>query len=91
MHEFLFTRAYASGTQKVLAVIGAGLSVVTILGVGILAGVINVSGFRAQNSAMVEIAMIITLVLVAGAHGLISTFGILKRCIPPTMGMLFSF
>jgi hypothetical protein len=72
MHEFLFTRAYASGPQKVLAVIGAGLSVVTILGVGILAGLINVSGFTAQNSAMVEIAMIITLVLVAGAHGLIA-------------------
>ena len=30
MHEFLYTRAYANAAQKILAVIGAGLSVVTI-------------------------------------------------------------
>lgn len=72
MHEFLYTRAYASGIQKVLAVVGAGLSVVTILGIGVLAAVVNVLGFTAQNSSLLEIAMIVTLVLVAGAHGLIA-------------------
>ena len=72
MHEFLYTRAYASGIQKVLAVIGAGLSVITILGVGVLAGVVNILGFTTKNSTLLEIAMIVTLVLVAGAHGLIA-------------------
>lgn len=72
MHEFLYTRAYASGIQKVLAVVGAGLSVVTILGIGVLAAVVNVLGFTAQNSSFLEITMIVTLVLVAGAHGLIA-------------------
>jgi hypothetical protein len=72
MHEFLFTRAYASGVQRWLAIIGAGLSVVTILGVGILAGMVNLTGFMAVDSITLEIAMIVTLVLVSGAHGLIA-------------------
>lgn len=72
MHEFLYTRAYASGVQKVLAVIGAGLSVVTILGVGVIAGVVNVLGFTALSAQMLEIVLIVTLVLVSGAHGLIA-------------------
>lgn len=72
MHEFLYTRAYASKWQKILAVMGAGLSVVTILAVGVLAAVVNVLGFTAQNAIMLEIAMIIALVLVAGGHGLIA-------------------
>ena len=72
MHEFLFIRAYANRAQKVLAVIGAALSVITILGVGVLAGIVNVLGFAAQNSMGLDIAMIITLVLVAGTHGLIA-------------------
>ena len=37
MHEFLYTRAYASFWQKVLAVAGAGLSVIVIFVVGVLA------------------------------------------------------
>jgi hypothetical protein len=72
MHEFLFTRAYASGMQKVLAVIGAGLSVITILSVGVLAGVVNVLGFTALSAKTLEIVLIVTLVLVSGAHGLIA-------------------
>ena len=72
MHEFLFTRAYASRMQKVLAVIGAALSVITILTVGVLAGIVNVLGFTARNSTEIDIAMILILVLVAGAHGLIA-------------------
>ena len=71
MHEFLFTRAYASGLQKTLAVIGACLSVITIVAVGVLAGLVNVLGF-AGDSVMLEIAMILTLVGVAAAHGLIA-------------------
>ncbi|GAB4540867.1 MAG: hypothetical protein Fur002_08310 [Anaerolineales bacterium] len=72
MHEFLYTRAYASSWQKILAVMGAGLSVVTILAVGILAGIVNLLGFTAQNALLLELAMIIALVLVAGGHGLIA-------------------
>lgn len=71
MHEFLYTRAYASGWQKILAVIGAGLSVVTILGVGVIAGIVNITGITA-NSIALEIALIVTLVLVSGGHGLIA-------------------
>lgn len=72
MHEFLYTRAYASRLQKILAVMGAGLSVVTILAVGVLAGIVNLLGLTAQNAMMLEIAMILALVLVAGGHGLIA-------------------
>ncbi|MCC6568929.1 MAG: hypothetical protein IT315_06805 [Anaerolineales bacterium] len=71
MHEFLFTRAYASGWQKMLAVIGAGLSVVTIMGVGVLAGIVNITGISA-SSLTLEIVLIVTLVLVAGGHGMIA-------------------
>jgi len=72
MHEFLYTRAYANAAQKVLAVIGAGLSVVTILGVGVIAGVVNVLGFTALSVKALEIILIVTLVLVSGAHALIA-------------------
>jgi hypothetical protein len=72
MHEFLFTRAYASRPQKVFAVLGACLSVVTILLVGVLAGTVNVWGVAVENTQMLEFVMVITLVLVAGAHGLIA-------------------
>jgi len=72
MHEFLYTRAYANAAQKVLAVIGAGLSVVTIIGVGVIAGIVNVTGFNALSVMTLEVILIITLVLVSGAHGLIA-------------------
>lgn len=72
MHEFLYTRAYASGMQKILAMMGAGLSVVTILAVGVLAGIINILGVTVASTQWLEIAMIIALVLVAGGHGLIA-------------------
>lgn len=72
MHEFLFTRAYANKPQKILAVMGAGLSVVTILGVGVISGVVNVIGFTGISNQMLEIVLIVTLVLVSGAHGLIA-------------------
>ncbi len=72
MHEFLFTRAYANTMQKVLAVIGACVSVVTILTVGVIAGIVNVVGFTALSSQTLEIVLIITLVLVSGLHGLIA-------------------
>jgi hypothetical protein len=71
MHEFLYTRAYASGSQKALAILGACLSVITILAVGVIAGMINVTGATADIQTL-EIAMIITLVLVAGGHALIA-------------------
>ncbi|MCC7119888.1 MAG: hypothetical protein IT310_15290 [Anaerolineales bacterium] len=72
MHEFLYTRAYASKWQKVLAIVGAGLSVVTILAVGVLAGIINILGVTVASTQWLEIGMIIALVLVAGGHGLIA-------------------
>jgi len=72
MHEFLYTRACADAAQKVLAAIGAGLSVVTILGVGVIAGVVNVLGFTALSVKALEIILIVTLVLVSGAHALIA-------------------
>jgi len=72
MHEFLYTRAYANAAQKVLAVLGAGLSVVTIIGVGVIAGIVNVTGFNALSVMTLEVILIITLVLVSGAHGLIA-------------------
>jgi hypothetical protein len=72
MHEFLYTRAYANGVQKVLAVIGAGVSVVTILAVGVIAAIVNVFGLASLSSQTLEIILIVTLVLVAGLHGLIA-------------------
>src|SRR3972149_2257340 len=54
MYEFLYTRAYASNWQKILAVMGAGLSVVTILGVGVIAGVINVLDVKVGNALILE-------------------------------------
>ena len=41
MHEFLFIRAYASKVQRGIAIFGAGMSVLAIIGIGLLAGVLN--------------------------------------------------
>lgn len=71
MHEFLYMRAYAGYWQKVIAVLGAILSVVTILTVGVLAALVNLTDFQA-NKLVMEVAMIVMLVLVSGGHGLLA-------------------
>lgn len=72
MHEFLYTRAYANGWQKAIAVLGACLSVVTIVVVGVLAAIVNVTGVSGVSMKWIEIGMIVGLVLVASGHGLLA-------------------
>ncbi len=73
MHEFLFIRAYASKVQRGIAIFGAGMSVLAIIGIGLLAGVLNVIGINAMANALyIEVAVISLIVFVAAGHGLLA-------------------
>ena len=72
MHEALYVRAYASNTQKALALGGVGLSVLTILSVGIMAAVATVKGIFGINAMTTEIIIIVMLVITTVAHGVLA-------------------
>jgi hypothetical protein len=74
--EVLFVRPYASRKQKILAISGVGLGILSTLGIGILAGVINGLNYFAvlalsNTKWLVEVAMIVGLVVLTGMHGLL--------------------
>lgn len=73
LHEFLFVRAYASDTQKKTAITGAVLAIISIVGVGVLAAIVNVAGMSIQ-ARYVEIATVVSIVLLAFIHALICVF-----------------
>lgn len=74
MHEFLFMRAYAGKFQRGLAIFGAAVSVISIIGVGLAAGAVNVVGLTSvrANALYLELGIISAVVLIAVFHGLLA-------------------
>lgn len=73
MHEFLFMRAYASKLQRGIAIFGAGVSVFSIIAVGLAAGAVNVIGVSDMvNALYLELAVISLIVLIAAFHGVLA-------------------
>jgi len=72
MHEALFVRAYASSLQRTLALAGVGLSVITILVVGILAAVATIQGVFGLTARALEIGIMVALVIVSVSHGILA-------------------
>ncbi len=73
MHEFLFMRAYASKTQRGIAIIGAIVSVLAIVVIGLAAGAINVIGLADQARGLyLELGVISLIVLISAGHGLLA-------------------
>lgn len=71
MHEALYTRAFASLVQRRIAMVGAASSLLSIVAIGVVAGVINISGIAAEAS-MMEIVLIALLVLLGAYHGILA-------------------
>ena len=71
--EVLYTRPFASKTQRNLSIGMAVLAFASILTIGIFAAIGNVKGVTIAASDM-ELAMIITIVSLALSHGLMCAF-----------------
>jgi hypothetical protein len=72
LHENLFTNAHAGMNQKWIAIGGGLLAIVSTIGIGILAGMVNVFNLAALVSTQtIEISMIIGLVITTGIHGIL--------------------
>lgn len=71
LFQKLFSRAFASNDQKKIAIGGALLAVFSILGIGVLAGVANVSGVGNINS---EMAVVLLIVVLAFVHAILLTW-----------------
>ena len=72
LHEFLFTRAFASNAQKKIAMVGAGVGLGSIIGVGLVAGGLTVFGGDMVGKVWAEVGVIAALVLIASFHGLLA-------------------
>ena len=74
LYEFMYTRAFASKYQRIIAVVGALIGATSTLLIGVLAGVVNVLRMleilAITTSAIlwIEIGMIVGLVCFAGLH-----------------------
>lgn len=71
LHEILYTRAYASPDQKRISIVGAIIALVSIVFVGLAAGVANVFGLVVDTKVM-EVIIILGLILIAFTHALLS-------------------
>jgi len=71
LHEFLFTRAFASRGQKIIAVIGACVGLASILIIGVASGIITVFSNAAINVTAAEVVIIVSLVLIAFFHAIL--------------------
>ena len=70
LHENLFTNAHAGMTQKYIAIAGGILSIVSTVGIGILAGIVNITNLAGLITAQtLELGIVISLVCVSGIHG----------------------
>lgn len=72
LHEFLFVRAFASEFQKKLAITGAVISLVSIVGIGVASAVVNVNGAGSMDAMSIELVVIISIVLIAIVHAILS-------------------
>ncbi len=72
LHEQLFSNPHANTLQKNLAIGGGILAIVSTVGIGMLAGAVNVLNLASLVSVQtLELWMIIGMVIIAGAHGMI--------------------
>jgi hypothetical protein len=72
LHENLFTNAHAGMSQKWIAIGGGLLAIVSTIGIGVLAGIVNIFNLSALiPTQTIQIGMIIGLVLTAGTHGIL--------------------
>jgi hypothetical protein len=72
LHESLFTNPFAGSNQKIMAVVGGIIAVISTVGIGVLAGIANVVQITDFIPAFaLDITIIITLVVIAGIHGVI--------------------
>ena len=69
MHEALYVRAFATAKQRKLSIAGAVLAILSIVTVGVMAGMVNVTGYGVSVSGM---AVVLIVVLVAAAHGILA-------------------
>lgn len=74
MHEFLYLRAYASKTQRVIAITGAITSVAAIIIIGLLAAGVNVFAetFGKEYAMWIELAILALIVLNSAWHGILA-------------------
>lgn len=72
LHEFLYVRAYASRNQKIIAGIGAFVALISIILIGIVAGIINMLGVDSVGLQTAEIATLAALVLISAFHAVLS-------------------
>lgn len=68
LNQKLFVRAYANNEQKNIAIIGVMLSIVSIVGVGVLAAVANIKGV---DSTAAELTVVIVVVVLAFIHAIL--------------------
>ena len=71
LHEMLFTRAFATTLQKRIAIAGAVIALVSIVGIGLSAGFVNIVGLTVDALGL-EIGIISALVLIASLHALLA-------------------
>lgn len=72
MHEFGFIRASANKRQKITAVLGAGIAVLSIIAVGVMAAIVNVTGLASVSSSAMELTIMIVLIFVSVTHGILA-------------------
>lgn len=70
LHEACFVRAYASGWQKFISIVGAVLAVFSVLLVGIVAGYVNVADVGVDVTTA-EVISVSSLVLISGMHAML--------------------
>jgi len=71
LHESLYVRAYASIDQKKVAVIGAVSALLSIIIIGVLAGIVNIRGVEIQAGTM-EVLLIGALVVISAYHAILA-------------------
>jgi hypothetical protein len=72
LHENLFTNAHADRSQKNIAIGGGVLAIVSTVAIGVLAGIVNVTNIVGLLPTLsLEVGIVISLVGVAGIHGVL--------------------
>lgn len=70
LHENLFSNAHANWKQKYIAIGGMLLAILSTVGIGVLAGIVNVANIVGLLPAQsLEMGLIVSLVVIAGIHG----------------------
>jgi len=70
LHEVLWARAYANQLQRKISIWGAGIAVLSVLGVALLSGAVNVGAV--ETGGWSETAVILFVIFFAAVHGLLT-------------------